>query len=163
MFKSWKDTSCKSTNSIPLSLTEEMIYIMHSKLYSWRGAIAYHSWVSVVTDSYTNYEIIDNEDLAKHLNIDCIENPNNLTFKNNRTADNLWFGNYPIVGFKYHAADKSIGERLEHNFKEYPYKEKYRSIPGPNSNSYVSYLIRNISELNYTLPLKALGRNFDKF
>lgn len=44
--------------------------------------------------------------------------------------------------------------------KEYPYPNSYRIWPGPNSNSFVSYIIRNTPGISVELPPHAIGKDW---
>ena len=55
---------------------------------------------------------------------------------------------------------KKIIEKLPSLFKNYPYKNTYRVWPGPNSNTFISYIIRNIDEIDVELPPTAIGKDY---
>ena len=42
----------------------------------------------------------------------------------------------------------------------YPYKDTYRLWPGPNSNTFVDYLIRYTPELTVELPPESIGKDY---
>ncbi len=41
----------------------------------------------------------------------------------------------------------------------YPYQRTYRALPGPNSNTYVAWVLRQ-ANISYPLPWRAIGKNF---
>ena len=43
---------------------------------------------------------------------------------------------------------------------EYPYNRVYRICPGPNSNTFVSHIIRHVPELTVELPPHAIGKDW---
>jgi hypothetical protein len=43
--------------------------------------------------------------------------------------------------------------------EKYPYRERYRSWPGPNSNTFVAWVLRE-ARVEHRLPWRALGRNY---
>lgn len=48
---------------------------------------------------------------------------------------------------------------LEDSGRSYPYLDRYRPWPGPNSNTFVAWVLRRAG-IDYRLPWKAIGRNF---
>ena len=50
----------------------------------------------------------------------------------------------------------SIIERIESSPKTYPFMNKYRYWPGPNSNTFAQWVVREKT----TLGLRAIGMNF---
>lgn len=49
---------------------------------------------------------------------------------------------------------------VENSSSHYPYRRKYRMIPGPNSNTYVAWVLQQVPEIDFELPWRAFGRNF---
>jgi hypothetical protein len=44
--------------------------------------------------------------------------------------------------------------------KTYPYKDSYRTWPGPNSNTFVAHVARTVPELRVDLPPTAIGKDY---
>ena len=42
----------------------------------------------------------------------------------------------------------------------YPYGKTYNAWPGPNSNTFISYIVRNVPELTVELPPHAIGKDW---
>ena len=61
-----------------------------------------------------------------------------------------------ITGTEAEVAIQKIRKASEH----YPYKSIYRVWPGPNSNTYISYLIRSAGNLHFGLPPTAIGKDY---
>lgn len=55
---------------------------------------------------------------------------------------------------------RSIIKQLPELIERYPYRQSYKVWPGPNSNTFISYLIRNIDELDIELPSSAVGKDY---
>ena len=43
---------------------------------------------------------------------------------------------------------------------DYPCRDSYRTWPGPNSNTFISFILRSVPELGVDLPPNAIGRDF---
>lgn len=52
-----------------------------------------------------------------------------------------------------------LKEALEDSARSYPYLYRYRPWPGPNSNTFVAWVLRRAG-IDDRLPWKAIGRNF---
>ena len=48
---------------------------------------------------------------------------------------------------------------LEGSEKDYPYRERYLPWPGPNSNTFVAWVLRK-AEIEFPLPWKAMGKDY---
>ena len=49
--------------------------------------------------------------------------------------------------------------RVLENIRSYPYCQRYRSWPGPNSNTFVAWVLREAG-IEHTLDPRGLGRNY---
>lgn len=45
----------------------------------------------------------------------------------------------------------------------YPYRYVYKAFPGPNSNTFVKWVLNHLSDKNIELPISAIGRNWIKY
>ena len=55
---------------------------------------------------------------------------------------------------------ETIIPKIYEAIKLYPYKDSYRAYPGPNSNTFISFIIRQIPELKIALPNNAIGKDW---
>ena len=77
--------------------------------------------------------------------------------------DNLFFWTGKLIG-SIEGGDGSLAEKV-YNFIEnsnvaYPYRDRYR-LAGPNSNTYVQWVLSHFPELKLKLPRGAIGKNYD--
>ena len=90
------------------------------------------------------------------------------------------FYNNPIQGLKKHhfsseywystlidsvsGDDKSLAFRIVNFVEEmtpfYPHQENYVLFPGPNSNTYIAWILQKFPELKIKLPWNAFGKNY---
>jgi hypothetical protein len=57
--------------------------------------------------------------------------------------------------------DRLIDE-IDRAAREYPWKNTYKAFPGPNSNTFVAWIARQVPELELELPFSAIGSGFVK-
>ncbi|WP_419172527.1 DUF3750 domain-containing protein [Halobacteriovorax sp.] len=154
--KSWKETSRESAGIAPKAheLKEDIVQVYYARAFSWRGNFAVHPWIAwkkVDEEQYTVAQVtswnIRREGSAIRIEKDL--------------PDRLWFDNMPTLAFEARGKKAAtIIEKLKPLIENYPYKDLYRIWPGPNSNTFVSYLNRNIEELDIELPPHAIGKDY---
>uniref|UniRef100_UPI003D0DF370 DUF3750 domain-containing protein n=1 Tax=Sedimenticola sp. TaxID=1940285 RepID=UPI003D0DF370 len=42
----------------------------------------------------------------------------------------------------------------------YPWKATYQVFPGPNSNTFTAWIAKQVPELEFELPLSAIGKSY---
>jgi len=50
--------------------------------------------------------------------------------------------------------------KLPKAIADYPYGQEYRVWPGPNSNTFIAHLGREIPDLRLTMPSTAIGKDY---
>lgn len=72
-----------------------------------------------------------------------------------------WFGSDPdmIFDLRGNAAEEMI-PNIESAIASYPYQDSYRLYPGPNSNTFVSHVIRHTPGMTVELPPHAIGKDW---
>lgn len=55
---------------------------------------------------------------------------------------------------------ESLYSTIMNSFTTYPGRNRYRLLPGPNSNTYVQWAINQVPGCNFTLPWNAFGKGF---
>jgi hypothetical protein len=53
----------------------------------------------------------------------------------------------------------SVVQALQESWDQYPYRDHYRPVPGPNSNTFVAWILHRAS-ITYPLSCRAIGKNF---
>lgn len=138
----------------PATHPEAIVQIYAARAFNWRGIFATHTWIATKpkdANEFTVYQVIGWR-LFRGL-------PPVVIMKD--IPDRLWFNQKPTVIFDLRgdAAEKII-PHIEQGAKEYPFKNKYVTWPGPNSNTFIAYLAREVPELHFPLPSNALGKDF---
>ena len=122
---------------------------------SWRGAFADHSWIAVKpagASHYRRYEVIGYR---------LRRTGSALVETEKTTPDRAWYGAPPklLQDIRGAEAEKIIAA-LPAVVAAYPNARTYRVWPGPNSNTFIAYLAREIPELRLALPGKAIGKDY---
>ena len=138
----------------PAAVSEAVVQVYAARAWGWRGYFGVHSWVAVKptgASAFTVYEVIGwrarwgGSALAIH----------------QRAADARWYGRAPelLADVRGGGVDRII-ERIDGAARAYPFAERYRLWPGPNSNTFTAFLGRAVPELGLDLPPTAIGKDY---
>ena len=150
---SWRYADWSSSGKLPAAEAEKeaVVYVLAARTGGLKGALAVHSWIV--------YKKAGN---APYVRYDKVGWGNPLR-RNGYAADGRWYSNDPFVvaRLKGEAAAAAI-PRIEQAIADYPHSLRggYRIWPGPNSNSFVAHVLREVPELGAVLPPNAVGRDY---
>jgi len=134
---------------------DPVVQVYAARTYGWRGAFAVHTWLAAKprdADRYTRYEVIGWYARAGR---------SPVSVSDYRAPDAEWFGAPPELLRDLRGAEAdAVLAKLESAVSSYPYAGEYTAWPGPNSNTFVAHLGREIPELRLTLPPTAIGKDF---
>jgi hypothetical protein len=51
-------------------------------------------------------------------------------------------------------------DKIEAAVASYPFKDVYRTWPGPNSNTFLAHVAREVPELSLDIPASAIGKDY---
>jgi hypothetical protein len=138
----------------PAVTEEAVIQVFAAPAASWRGTFAVHTWIAVKptgASRYTRYEVVGFGVAggAPAVRIDRMG------------PDNYWFGARPqvLLDRRGIGIDQLI-EEVQAAVANYPYLHAYRAWPGPNSNTFMAYIARQVPGLAIQLPSNAVGKDF---
>lgn len=155
-YVNWSTANKSSSGLAPLASEEKnaVVQVYIARAYNWRGYFSVHPWISIKKkneDFYTTYQVTGF----------YLRRTGNSVLIQKDIPDRYWFGRKPallqtLIGDE---AERAI-PKIEKAVVSYPYKDIYEIWPGPNSNTFISHIIRNVPELTVELPPNALGKDF---
>lgn len=152
----WRTATKESAHIAPLPEVEKeaVVQIYAAKTVSWRGYFSVHTWVATKeknASEYTTYHVIG---WRTQRGLPAVRVEKDI-------PDRHWFGAKPILVASYmgEKAEAMIPEIAE-AVKNYPYQNQYRAWPGPNSNTFVSHIIRSTKGMGVELPSNAIGKDW---
>jgi len=138
----------------PAATPEPVIQVYAARTVGWRGLVGVHTWIVVKPEgapSYARYEVMGWG----------VSSGRPAIRVNRMGPDNHWFGSRPDLLVDRRGSEVSaLIEKVEAAIKDYPYPDRYRSWPGPNSNTFLAHIGRAVSELRLDLPATAIGKDY---
>ena len=156
MAADWRTASRESANIAPspAATREAVVQVYGARAFGWRGVFAIHTWIAVKPEAattYTTYQVIGWRAFRG----------GSALVVGDDLPDRHWFGSRPevLADLRGAAAAKAI-VAIERAVAAYPYRDTYRTWPGPNSNTFTAYVGRAVPELALDLPPTAIGKDF---
>jgi len=152
----WRTASRESAGLAPdPSITKDAILQVYgASTYGWRGWFAIHTWVAAKRsndDFYTVYDVVGWRGRHGQPVLQITRD----------IPDRYWFGEKPRI-IKEHrgpGTDKLI-DAVDRAARAYPWKSTYKAFPGPNSNTFVAWVGKQVPELALALPFSAIGSGY---
>jgi hypothetical protein len=138
----------------PATTPEAVVQVYSARAVSWRGWFGVHSWIAVKPANAKEFTV--HEVMGWRLK----RNGTALVARN-RPADGYWYGSRPeLLGDIRGPGVDAIIQRIEAAVNEYPYPGTYHVWPGPNSNTFVAFVLRKVPELRVDMPPTAIGKDY---
>jgi len=154
--RDWRTASFESVGLAPDPATtrEPVIQVYAARTWGWRGYFGVHSWIAVKpenADAFTVFEVIG-------WRLRWGDSP---VVVRQREADARWFGSAPelLADLRGDGVDDVI-KKVYAAAKTYPYANEYTVWPGPNSNTFIAHILRQVPELKVDLPPTAIGKDY---
>ena len=139
----------------PEATPEAVVQVFAARAFRWRGAFAVHTWIAAKpagASRYTRYEVVG---------WNYYRGGSAVVIGSGRAPDAQWFGAEPSLLGEYRGAEaESIIAKLPAAAASYPHADWYRAWPGPNSNTFIAHIFREIPEFRIALPPHAVGKDF---
>jgi hypothetical protein len=152
----WRTATHRATGLAPdpLAHPAAVVQVYASRTFGWRGAFAVHTWIAAKpanAERYTRYEVIGWYARG---------GGTGLTISDSGLPDAEWYGAPPVLIGDLRGADaEAVIAKLPAAADRYAYTS-YSVWPGPNSNTFIAHLAREIPEMRLTLPVIAIGKDY---
>jgi len=148
------DRSSAKIAPLPAEHKEAVVQVYAARTFNWHKYLAVHSWIAFKEKDAKEYDVF-------HVMGWNIKRNGKSISEKKDFPDRKWFGSTPVViqdlrGKEAEAAIPKIRQAIEN----YPYPDSYRMFPGPNSNTFIAYIIRHTDELKVELPPNAVGKDW---
>jgi len=150
---SWRSANWSPSGILPpaSSAQEAAVYVLAGRTGGWKGVFAHHTWVvtkAAGAEHYTRYDVVG---WGRPVRTDHL------------SPDSHWYSNAPsiVASLRGPAAVDAIAT-IERAVAAYPFSKagSYKVWPGPNSNTFIAYLAREVPALAVGLLPTAIGKDF---
>lgn len=133
---------------------EAIIHVYGADAWGWRGWFAIHTWIAAKRSGDSEYRVYDVVGWRQYRG-------NTVVAAINDVPDRYWFGARPelLLELRGDGVDELI-DKVEAAVEAYPWKNEYSAFPGPNSNTFVAWVGRQVPELELELPFSAIGSGY---
>ena len=151
--RSWAEADWSSAGVLAPASREPnaVVHVLAGRTGRWKGIFAHHTWIVVKAKGsprYRRYEVVG---WGRPVRIDAY------------AADGRWYGDTPrvLLSLSGAAAERAI-PRIEAAVARYPYASagSYVVWPGPNSNTFIASIAREVPEIAPALLPTAIGKDF---
>ena len=152
----WRDASHASTGLAPApeQARDAIVQVYAARTWGRRGGVAVHTWIAAKrtgADHYKRYEVIGWR----------LRSAGSALVERQDTPDAQWFSNPPQLLVDLRGARvEGVIDKIEAAVQRYPHSREYRTWPGPNSNTFVAHIGRQVPELRLDLPPTAIGKDY---
>jgi hypothetical protein len=152
----WRTADRSSAKIAPSPVQEPraVVQVYAARAVRWRGWFAVHTWIAIKEKEGRSYEVLQVVGWRLRRGLSPImDEPGE--------PDRRWYGKQPslICELRGEKAESAI-VKIRKAAHDYPYRDSYRAWPGPNSNTFTSYILRSVPELDAALPPNAIGRDW---
>jgi len=154
---SWWDLRTDSSQQAPDPTTTDdaIIQVYAARAVRWRGALGVHTWIATKRTDENFYTRLEVMGYALRWGGGTVQ------VRRGR-PDRYWYGSKPQL-LRELRGDKEVDgliDQLHLASSNYLYNHRYSIWPGPNSNTFVAHLARQVVELNLELPATAIGKDY---
>ncbi len=153
----WYATRQDRTGQAPDPALERqaVVQVYGARAVRWRGAFAIHPWIAVKPEgatSYTTYQVIGWR---------AMRGGRALVTTEGGDPDRYWYGAAPQLLVEHRGPHaQALIEGIEAAVQRYPWPDRYRAWPGPNSNTFMAWVAREVPQLGLDLPPTAIGKDW---
>ncbi|WP_313669286.1 DUF3750 domain-containing protein [Atlantibacter sp.] len=128
-----------------------VVQVYAAPTWGWKGVVAVHPWIifkRAGETQYNRYEVISWGSGEK-------------VRRNRNSPDGYWYGSKPRLLVEHRgAAAEAMIPQIEAAIASYPWPDSYRVWPGPNSNTFIAHIGREVPALKLDMPANAVGKDF---
>lgn len=150
---SWRSADWSASGVLPHATDnpKAAIYVMAARTGGMKGALSVHSWLVLKRAGASSYDRYDKVGWGSPVR------------RNAYPADGRWYSNTPYVVAAITGEEaERLMPQVEAAIASYPFSQRgdYGIWPGPNSNSFTAHVLRNVPDLDASLPPTAVGRDY---
>ncbi len=154
----WRTASRESAGIAPDPATtaDAVLQVYGADTWGWRGWFAIHTWIATKRSRESFYTVYDVVGWRARNGQPVMRIAQDI-------PDRYWYGERPRLLLERRGAgvDELIAA-VDKAARDYPWKSTYKAFPGPNSNTFIAWIAKQVPELNLTLPFSAIGSGYSE-
>ena len=152
----WRQASRASVGIAPdpAVTREAVVQVYAERAVRWRGYFGVHTWIAAKPAGAAAFTVYEVTGFA-------VRRGGTAVRSSQRPPDGRWFGSAPVLLADVRGAGvDALIARIVRAVDAYPYQRSYRIWPGPNSNTFTAFVLRQVPELRVDLPAHAIGKDY---
>ncbi|MEL6288757.1 MAG: DUF3750 domain-containing protein [Pseudomonadota bacterium] len=150
---SWARADWSSSGQAPAAarVRGATVQIWAARSGRWKGIFADHTWIALKPAGARRYERYDVVGWGRPVR------------RNGWPVDAKWYSNQPRVVHEVRGKEAArLIPKIRAAIRRYPARKRgdYRVWPGPNSNSFVAWVTREVPEIGAEMPATAIGKDW---
>ena len=150
---SWSTADWSSAHIAPdpAANREAIIQVYAARAGRWKGALAVHTWIAFKPHNARGFTRLDVVGWGRPVRRD------------NYPVDGRWYSNEPEVVFELRGPEaQKLIPKIEAAVARYPFSSRgsYGVWPGPNSNTFIAWIGRQVPGLGLEMPPTAVGKDY---
>lgn len=138
----------------PAKTKEAVVHVYGADAWGWRGWFAIHTWIAAKPSQAEQYIVYDVVGWRGHRGQPVMKIAPDI-------PDRYWYGEKPRILAEHRGpgTDQLIAA-IDQAARAYPWQTTYKAFPGPNSNTFVAWVAKQVPELELDLPFSAIGSGY---
>ncbi|SDM12473.1 Protein of unknown function [Franzmannia pantelleriensis] len=146
----WSSADRSPAGLAPETSGTPVVQVYAARAFGWRGAFGVHTWIVTRAEGEEDFRLHHVLSWRRPTVVSGVDTP-----------DRAWFGNPPTLLADYRGeAAAALVPLIDAAIADYPAPDRYRAWPGPNSNSFVAWVMREVPGFEVALPVTAVGRDY---
>lgn len=139
---------------LPKDYSDAILQVYAARAFNWRGIFALHVWLAIKPKNGNAYVVYQVVGWRYFQGMPALSIATDI-------PDRIWFDQKPkiLLDLRGHEAEILI-PKINEAASHYPYANEYITWPGPNSNTFIAYLAREVPQMKLALPSIAIGKDF---
>jgi Protein of unknown function (DUF3750) len=138
----------------PALTPEPVLQVYAARAFGWKAIFAVHTWLVFKRAhgrEFERYEVVGWR----------VWRGGSAVRRGGHPPDGRWAGHEPELLLDRRGPEvEALIDRVVAAIEAYPYRQSYRTWPGPNSNTFIAAIARAVPELALELPATAIGKDF---
>ena len=153
----WSAASLESSYQSPSpgAHPDALVQVYGARAYNWRGAFGIHTWIATKrrgADHYSVYQVVG---------WNLYRGRSAVSVSRRGPPDFLWYNASPELLAEHRGTGaEELIDQIEAAVADYPFWNRYRVWPGPNSNTFTAHVARSVPGLGLDLPPTAIGKDY---